>query len=223
MEPRELIDLFLDRCRQAFGPRLECIILTGSYARGEQSPQSDIDLWVFINKLNVQDLEQVGAIIKQIGNRPELNPQCTSFAEFQTAAFKNQFTHAQFYLDGKVLFGELPKPAPTQSEIASTASSIAAMVLMSARHYITVNESGESLAKGRLQKWVLKPLMWSLRYRCYSISKNYPRTLDELYAALQEPIEKFLVETYRKLLMNEFSSSYMKIVMKAEGVARRIL
>ena len=223
MDWEEHINIFCVSCREAFDTRLECIVLTGSYARGEQTPQSDIDLWVFINGLRSEDLEQVGAIVKQIGNKPELNPQCTSFAEFQSAAFKNQFTHAQFYLDGKVLFGELPLPAPTQSEIGSTASSIAAMILMSARHYITVNESEESLAKGRLQKWVLNPLMWALRYYCYSNTNNYPKSLDELCAAIHELDEKILVESYRKLLKNEYSGSYVEIVKKAEGVAGRLL
>ncbi len=223
MEWEKRINSFRDNCIAIFGDRLECLVLTGSYARGDYSPQSDIDLWVFINKLSSEDLEQVGAIMKRMEYKPELNPQCTSIAEFQTSAFKNQFTHAQFYLDGNVLFGKLPSPATTPREMGLTASSIAAMVLMSARHYITVNESEESLAKGRLQKWVLKPLMWALRYRCFSSTNKYPKTLPELHAAVNEPDEKLLVEIFQKLSEDEYSGSCMEIVKMAEGVARRLL
>jgi predicted nucleotidyltransferase len=158
MTPFEKIESFKSKCVSSFGERLECLVLTGSYARGDYTPQSDIDLWVLIKNLSLKDIQKVGKIVSEIPKPPEINPQCTSIAEMGNDAFKDEFNPIQLYVDGIVIHGSLPGPVPSFSAVMSYASSIAAFALMSARHYLAVKETEESLSRGKLLKWVIRPV-----------------------------------------------------------------
>jgi hypothetical protein len=202
---------------------LECVVLTGSYARGDYSETSDIDIWVFINDISEEDLRKIGSIVNKAGKRPEINPQCVSFAEFKSKSFDREFNPIQLYLDGIALYGALPNFELSNSEISSYASSIALFSLMSSRHYISVQEEEESLSKGKVQKWVLKPLMWALRYRQYSKTSNYPRSLENLHEVLSDNAERELVKAYLQILENRFKGSYSTLNLSAEKVAKSFL
>jgi predicted nucleotidyltransferase len=222
-EIQERIESFVKQMSAGFGSRLKCIVLTGSHARGDALPSSDIDTWVFLDDVHQADLSAIGQIVQQLGPGPEVNPQCTSFTEVRSGTFRDQFSPIQLHMDGLIIHGELDLPQPSPKDLLRQAGAIAAFVMMSARHYVTVRETEERLARGKLQKWVLKPLMWALRYEASWREDLYPRTLPDLSKAAFSPEAVRLVGVYQQLLENRFSGPWMREVEQAESVAREII
>lgn len=48
-----------------FGSELNAIVLTGSYAKGDYHSESDIDLWVILGSLEINDLKEIAEIMKK--------------------------------------------------------------------------------------------------------------------------------------------------------------
>lgn len=74
---RSLIDVYsfkplaVNALTQAFGDRLKCVGLQGSYLRGEATPDSDIDLLIILDDVNIDDLDLLRTTLRSIpdGNR----------------------------------------------------------------------------------------------------------------------------------------------------------
>ena len=54
--------------KSIYGSRLNKVILFGSYARGEQTPESDIDLLVVLNDKNLETGKEISAITDSLFN-----------------------------------------------------------------------------------------------------------------------------------------------------------
>jgi predicted nucleotidyltransferase len=223
MTPFEKIEFFKSKCISAFGERLECLIITGSYARGDYTPQSDIDLWVFVKNLSIEDIKTVGKIVSEIGKPPDINPNCASFAELKSFPLRDQFDPAQLYIESRVIYGSLTEPAPTPAEVEKYALSVAAFGLMLARHYIAAGETEESLAKNKYVKWSYQPLIWAYRCKAYLKSSVYPRDLNDLLNALTSADEKEIVNIYSQIINNEFKGSYIQALEKVESASREFI
>lgn len=63
---------FADKLAAAFGPRLTFFGLQGSYGRGEQTPESDIDLVVILDEADFCDLRTYRRIIDEDVNADKL-------------------------------------------------------------------------------------------------------------------------------------------------------
>lgn len=222
-ETQQRIESFVKLLAAEFGHRLQCVVLTGSHARGEARPSSDIDVWVFLDAVRSSDLTTIGQIVERLGPGPELNPQCTSFAEVNSGAFRGQFSPVQLHLDGVILHGRLDVPKPSPEEVLNQAGAIAAFVMMNARHYITVSEPEETLAQGKLEKWVLKLLMWALRYEAFWRGGMYLRSLVDLEKHTFSPEAVHLVQVYQQLLERTFCGPWMPVVKQAEVVAGQVM
>ncbi len=218
MGPFGKIDLFKSKCLAAFEDRLECLVLTGSYARGDYTPSSDLDFWLFIKGLCQDDIRKVGEIVVEIGKSPEINPTCSSFEEFKSMSYVDQFNPTAIYIEGKVLYGTLPGTIPTTQEILNYASSVAAFGLMYARHFIAIQETEMKLSEGKTMQWVLSMLMWALRYRVFCDTSKYPGSIDELLSFLSDKEEIELVQIYSRILAGNFNDPCMPIVEKAEKI-----
>ena len=60
---------FLSVTREAFGDRLQFVGLQGSYARGEATETSDIDLVVILDELSHDDIRKYNALIDKMPQR----------------------------------------------------------------------------------------------------------------------------------------------------------
>ncbi|KAJ51782.1 putative nucleotidyltransferase [Clostridium tetanomorphum] len=180
MNPYKKIEEFKNALITCFEKRLMCMLLTGSYARGEERDTSDIDMWVFLDKVEYKDLNEIGKILLNLPKEPKLNPQCTSFEEALMPFFIREYSSIQYHTDGKILYGDLKVPYPKREEFLENSNKLIVYVLMGIRHFKCINESKESLFKKKLQKRILKPFMWALRYRCAATTGIYPLELDKL-------------------------------------------
>ncbi|MBT3266056.1 nucleotidyltransferase domain-containing protein [Candidatus Poribacteria bacterium] len=217
----DAVPRFRDAAVAAFGGRVQCLLLTGSHARGDAHASSDIDMWLLLDEVSPCDLRRVAEIIASIPSHCELNIQCISTAEMQMA--RGAFEPVQFHLDGIVLHGDLSLPPLTDEDVRGAAARIGAEVLMGCRHYITAREAEAALADGKLRTWVLKPLMWALRYEAYGRLGEYPRHLTTLHDAAFSPDAQALVQTYGQMLLDGFEGVCLRVVDQAEAVARDLL
>ena len=55
-------------CQSAFGNRLLYVGLQGSYLRGEENENSDIDIMIIIDRFSVKDMDKYREVLKSIGS-----------------------------------------------------------------------------------------------------------------------------------------------------------
>lgn len=192
-----------------FGNKIVAIVLTGSYAKGDYTPKSDIDIWIIFDNLQIKDLKQVSDYLNLNQEISEVNLQCVTGKELINNPFRKRFNPVQIYIDGIILYGKLPPYIPYNSEIRNFALSIAAEVLLSSRHYITTNESEDSLAAGKLLKWVIKPLSWVFRYNVLLRCSIYPRNFEYLIKHTVDNEDRIIIEKYREIIDGTFKDSYI--------------
>ena len=191
----EPVHIFVSKCRERFSDRIHAVIMVGSFARGDQRPQSDIDLCVLVDRVDKRLLQEVSEVVTSIVTKNEINPALV--AESELLQLPHIFDWLSMKHDGVVLSGELPKvPACPLSEL-DLAKQIAQDVLMSSRHYIAVAEPAEKFEGGKLWNWNLKPLAFAARFYEYHVSGSYIRSLRELskkYPVLsRDPVTEYSV------------------------------
>jgi predicted nucleotidyltransferase len=163
---------FTGACRTALGARLRAVVLVGSFARGDASPASDLDLIVLVDRADVALLDRVGAVVASIESPHEINPSVIAVAELRAAP--ELFDWLLIKHEGRLLDGQLPADiACCQTEL-DLAQKIAE-VLLSARHYLAVAEPAANFAGGKLRPWILKPLSYALRFYEVHRTGHYPR------------------------------------------------
>ena len=160
------------------------IFLTGSFARGEATENSDLDIWCIFKHLNTSTLSKVGDIVRNLPinyDKLEVNSQCITLDEFNSSFF-SKFTFKPIVaLEGVLLYGnELDKDLPSLEPIENLYKEMMSEILLSIRHYISVNEPVEKLTHNKIKTWVLKPLMFALRLERYFSTQNYPLTSNDL-------------------------------------------
>ncbi len=223
MNPIEArIEEFKSRLLDELGDKVECMVLTGSHARDDARPDSDIDIWVFLSEIDVSDLKGIGRIVRSMGDGPEINPQCTTFDEVQGRGFAKAFSPVQLRLGGKILHGDLGVPAPTREQVRAEIAELAAFVVMSARHYLTVQEPQIAL-RAKLNRFVLKPLVWALRYDVYVRTGRYPPSRSQLEEHLIDAKVGALVDAYYETLVSEYKGDCAEVLEQAMQIAQPLM
>ena len=174
----EAAQKFADSCAAECGASFIAVLLEGSFARGDNREDSDIDLFVLLDKVDSSVLDQIGSIVARIETRNELNPAVVSLAELES--YPELFEYLRVKHDGVLLQGALPEiKSPEESEL-DIAKRIARDVLMSSRHYLAVSEPGVNFARGKLHNRNLKPLGFALRFFHLAQTGEYIRSVRDL-------------------------------------------
>ena len=85
------IQSFLSQLRNYYKDRLVSVVLFGSVARGEETPESDIDILIVARGLSRNYLERVEEIVKNINYGADIQPVILDVKEAST--------HRPLYLD----------------------------------------------------------------------------------------------------------------------------
>ncbi|MCL2407709.1 MAG: nucleotidyltransferase domain-containing protein [Defluviitaleaceae bacterium] len=167
------------------------IFVTGSFARGEATEASDLDIWCIFDVVSTETLNRVGLASRNLPisyNDLEINAQCLSLSEFNSSHFSKFLAYPIIFAEGVLIHGNDIAARNVQCyEIKKTCNELLAEILMSIRHYIAVNEPAEKLTYAKIKAWVLKPLMFALRLERYSKAGHYPLTTTELFNSYSSP------------------------------------
>ena len=98
------VDNFVKRLKAVFGNRIWFIGLQGSYARGEENENSDIDMVVILDKLSASDIERYNQLLDGI---PERKLMCGFLSGKSELLNWNKSELFQFYYDTKPIAGSL--------------------------------------------------------------------------------------------------------------------
>ena len=188
---KELISSFTKQIQDVERENLVSIFLTGSFARGEATENSDLDIWCIFKTLDIETLTKIGLISQHLPisyNKLEVNSQCLTIEEFNSDHFSKFLAYPIIYLEGILLFGDDIVKKPVENEMVEKIyKGFLAEILLSIRHYISVNEPADKLTYQKIKTWVLKPLMFALRLERYLYTKQYPFTCNDLLAAYDIP------------------------------------
>lgn len=98
------INDFVERLKAVFPNRLWFVGLQGSYARGEATENSDIDIVVILDELSVSDIKKYNQLLNRI---PERELMCGFISGKNELLNWNVTELFQFYYDTKPLIGSL--------------------------------------------------------------------------------------------------------------------
>ena len=133
IELESWLKAYADRMEAAFGERLVLLGLQGSYRRGEATEESDIDLVAVLNRVDVEELRQYRALIREM---PEGEKACGFIAGQEELRNWPRWDLYQLAGDVRVLRGraEAVFPAFTAADARQAAREGAAALYHAACH-----------------------------------------------------------------------------------------
>jgi len=180
----KLLNAFINSAVTIENDNIISIFLTGSFARGEATENSDLDIWCVFKTLDSSTLFKIGEIVRNLPisyNNLEINAQCLTLDELKSKNFSKFLAYPIVNLEGILLFGiDLAIEKAKTYDVEKIYKEMIAEILLSVRHYIAVKEPVEKLTHQKIKTWVLKPLMFALRLERYLHTKQYPLTISDL-------------------------------------------
>ena len=189
---------FIDMLKEKQGGNLLSVYLSGSYARGDGGENSDLDVFCIFGELSAGVLSDVGFCARNNSvsyESVEINSQCMSLSEFKSDEFKAWSERSVRALDSVLLYGKDLCGVPCKSDIEKIYKKYIVEIIMSIRHYISVDEPKEKLTHGKIKAYILKPLMFALRLELYCKKDIFPLSEKELLEACDDD-RKFLAEYF---------------------------
>lgn len=142
----EFTRLLTSKCQELFGPRLLYLGLSGSYARGEATEESDIDIHLILDELSLTDLEDYRALLQEL---PQGEKACGFVGDATALAAWPAHEMFQFTMGSRTLFGSLEGIAPPFGEPdIRTSIRIAASGLYHAAGHRYLFEDGDGNYEG---------------------------------------------------------------------------
>ncbi len=108
---------FLQTLNKTFGNRIWFVGLQGSFARGEETENSDIDMVVILDELSVSDVANYNAMLDTLPNRELICGFLSGKKEILNWETSDLF---QFYYDTKPIKGSLDELLPLIDDTAVT-------------------------------------------------------------------------------------------------------
>lgn len=196
---KNVLKEFISQIQEKIGKRLVMVYLTGSYARGDATDNSDLDVFCIFDKIDPNVLKLVGICARHTSIPYEflpINTQSMSVSEYKSKVFENWSEYAVSELNSIILYGnELVSIRDPKIILDETYRKYLADVIMSIRHYICVDASEEKLTYDRIRKFILKPLMFALRQERFCKTGIYPLSINDLLASYSDE-NKILVEYF---------------------------
>ncbi|QHA90202.1 nucleotidyltransferase domain-containing protein [Bacillus sp. N1-1] len=164
-------------------PLLKGVVITGSFARGEAGPYSDLDIWCFYN----ESLIKSPSLPELMGISLDMREVCLK--DFRDVADGSKEYVAPCFEQLKI-YGETPFVLPSRNEIKSGLMTLLLSIDSRIKQFVSPMNSYE----------LLNDLMYILRIERFFATSQYPLTLSELYSMQIEASDRFLVELYSAFL-----------------------
>lgn len=181
---KSIIDEYVRVLVEKFGRDIISIYIEGSYAKGEANDDSDFDIFIIINNINLNKLNGVGLITSEISQKygnAKINPQCMGLEEFDSELFDNWSMKSIIALNSVLLYGkDLSNKNVTAKDLEMYYKKSLVEILMGIRHYININKPAEKLSYKNFKAFILKPLSYIMRVERFCNIGKYPLTNKEL-------------------------------------------
>ncbi len=181
------LDLFLTAIDAAFGERVQFVGLQGSYARGEATENSDIDVVLILDTLSAQDIRIYGTVLDGLPHRERICGFLSGKCELLSWEPSDLF---QFYYDTKPLRGTLSALCPIPDRAAARrAVSVGACNVYHACVHNMLHEKSTEILHG-----LYKSAVFTVCAIAFLNAGKYPDTKETLYLAVS-PEEKAILDT----------------------------
>lgn len=188
-------DSFLEKLEDAFGERVWFVGLQGSYARGEATHTSDIDLVVILDELTVSDIQTYNAMLDTLTHRELICGFISGRNEILNWEPSDLF---QFYYDTKAIKGSLDELlSGIDDEAVNRAIKIGACNIFHGCAHNMLYEKSDDILKG-----LYKSASFVVQAICFKQKGKYVSRQSDLIKAVS-PDEKIIVETFLKLKKGE--------------------
>ena len=186
---------FLKKLDETFGERVFFAGIQGSYARGEATETSDIDVVVILDKLSVEDIDMYSAMLDKLPYRERACGFISGKDELMAWDTSDLF---QFYHDTKSLVGSLACLLPLIDEAAlKKAIKLGACnIYHGCLHNMLHSKSMEDL------KALYKAASFTVQAIVYYKTGSYIREMKYL-ADIEMPQEQAIIDTFLSLKNNE--------------------
>lgn len=171
-ETEKWLENFLDKVKDCFGARLLCAGIQGSRARGEEKADSDIDVVVILDRLDLADLKAYDAAVSALPEREKLCGFLSGRAELAAWEKAELF---QFVFDTKVLYGSLDfVQLGTEEDLRRAVHSGACSLYHACVHNILHEKSSEILRE------LYKSAFFTLQMKRYAETGEYIPAKEEM-------------------------------------------
>lgn len=179
-----IIEEYIKAITESLEKDIMSIYIEGSYAKGEANDESDFDIFIIIDNINLNKLNTIGLITSEIfekyGNA-KINPQCMGIEEFNLEIFENWSMKSIIALNGVLLYGkDLSNKNVNANDLRLYYKKALVEILMSIRHYININKPSSKLSYQNFKAFILKPLLYIMRVERFCNIGKYPLTNQEL-------------------------------------------
>lgn len=210
----EFVSLLLDK----LGNRVAMIYLTGSYARGDATDYSDLDVFCIFDSIDETVLTSVAFCVHNTSipyDQLPINTKCMSVDEYKHKYFENWSEAAIVELNSVLIYGDELVNIPNPKEVVEVLyKKYLVEIIMGARHYICVDKPKEKLTHDRIKTYVLKPLMFALRLERFCKTGVYPLSTNDLLAAYNDE-NKILIEYFidKDKLIKDIEKNHTNVLM----------
>lgn len=223
----KILGEFVDTLKEKQGGNLLSVYLAGSYARGEGGANSDLDIFCVFGEITGGVLADVGFCARNNSvsyESVEINSQCMSLAELQSGEFSAWSECSVRALDSVLLYGLDLCGVPDKGGIETIRKKYTAEIIMSIRHYISVDEPREKLTHEKIKTYILKPLMFALRLEIYCKKGIFPLSGKELLEACGGD-KKFLAEYFygKEKFDKDISENHKSVLEKIHSTVCSML
>lgn len=195
IEIKKWLESFLRILQETFGERIEFVGLQGSYARGEATENSDIDIVVIFNELNIEDIKKYNDILDTL---PDRNLICGFISGKNELVNWEPSDLFQFYFDTIPIKGSIDYLLDfLNDETISRAIKIGACNIYHACVHNMLHEKDKELLKG-----LYKSASFVVQAIYYKQSGVYIRHQKELLKVVNSK-EQEIIKVYLKLKIGE--------------------
>ena len=182
---------FQQKLIETFGNRIFFLGLQGSYARGEATESSDIDLVVILDELNADDISRYNTMLDTMPHRELICGFLAGKAELMKWEASDLF---QFYYDTTPIKGSLDELLSVIDEAAvGRAIKIGACNIYHGCVHNMLHEKSEDILKG-----LYKSASFVMQAICFQQTGNYIRQQRDLLSCMAAKDRK-IVETFLRL------------------------
>lgn len=172
------------KCYTKVTQEIQAIIVFGSYARREHTPQSDVDFILLFQGecISKETLRQIGHISKMLSEEfgIPIDPICVTEGEMKHRGFLKSYADPIKCLEAEIIYGEYPYHLPTSHEVRNQIEELLVEATVNIRHHFKLAHQSPITFEFNRLKIISKPIMLASKLFLYLMYNQYPTTKEDL-------------------------------------------